>query len=319
MKKLFLLLLAATAQAVTLPLYIETDTNTVVSPDSPTTLAGYGITDGGLPTSAGDGSFLVGDGAGGWVDESGDTAQESMGVQTVNGGGTAGYLATTDRGGSVGNGASSDRGGAVGEGATSIGGGAVGDAADTTSGGAIGSSSTSTTGGAVGQSSLTTTGGSVGKGSASTTGGAIGDGAFASNGFGGGEDAKALSTDSVQLGTGTNATIGTIQFLTSGSITAAEFGQLSADTQTITATTYTALVTDGAILANNAAGVTITLPTAASVPSNYRLSIINIGSIGAITVDGNGSETIDGELTIILTTQYESVTLVTDGSNWFIL
>ena len=47
MKKLLLLfLIAATASAVTIPLYIETDTNTVVSPDAPTTLAGYGITDG---------------------------------------------------------------------------------------------------------------------------------------------------------------------------------------------------------------------------------------------------------------------------------
>lgn len=50
MKKLFLLLLAATASAVTLPLYIETDTQTVVSPDAPTTLAGYGI-EGQIPSS----------------------------------------------------------------------------------------------------------------------------------------------------------------------------------------------------------------------------------------------------------------------------
>ncbi len=51
MKKLLLLLLATAANAVTLPLYIETDTQTVVSPDAPTTVAGYGITDAAIKKS----------------------------------------------------------------------------------------------------------------------------------------------------------------------------------------------------------------------------------------------------------------------------
>ena len=46
MRKLFIFLIASACGAATLPLYIDTDTNTVVSPDAPTTLAGYGITDG---------------------------------------------------------------------------------------------------------------------------------------------------------------------------------------------------------------------------------------------------------------------------------
>ena len=45
MKRLLLLLLAVATTAATLPLYIDTATNTVVSPDAPTTAAGYGITD----------------------------------------------------------------------------------------------------------------------------------------------------------------------------------------------------------------------------------------------------------------------------------
>ena len=72
MKKLFFLLLAATATAATLPLYIDTATNVVVSPDAPTTLDGY------LVTSAADSNFLVGDGSGGWVEEAGDVAIESL-------------------------------------------------------------------------------------------------------------------------------------------------------------------------------------------------------------------------------------------------
>lgn len=50
MRKLFLFLIAATCSAVTVPLYIETDTQSVVSPDAPTTLAGYGIA-GQIPSS----------------------------------------------------------------------------------------------------------------------------------------------------------------------------------------------------------------------------------------------------------------------------
>ncbi len=41
-------------------------------------------------------------------------------------------------------------------------------------------------------------------------------------------------------------------------------------------------------------------------------------SANTVTIDANGSETIDGQLTVTLTAQYESVTLVSDGSNWFI-
>ena len=47
---------------------------------------------------------------------------------------------------------------------------------------------------------------------------------------------------------------------------------------------------------------------------NDIVDVKNIGS-GTVTVDGNGN-TIDGESTISLY-QYESVCLVSDGSNWF--
>jgi len=274
MKKLFLLLLAATAQASTLPLYIDTATNAVVSPDAPTTVAGYGIADDTNPHSV--------------------TAVQ-IGIVNENGGVEIG----------------------VGSSATT--GVAIGPTSTATTGGAVGTAVSTTTGGAVGSIASTTTGGAVGSSTSATTGGAVGDRAQSTTGFAGGFLAKANGTGRVQLGTGVNSTDSTIQFLSSGSVTAAEFGRLASNVTTVTATTYTALVADGAILASNAAGVAITLPAAASVPSNYRLSIVNIGASGAITVDGDSTETINGELTIILTTQYESVTLVTDGSNWFIL
>ena len=39
----------------------------------------------------------------------------------------------------------------------------------------------------------------------------------------------------------------------------------------------------------------------------------------AITLDGNSSETIDGAATFVLSTQYESVTIISNGTGWYIL
>jgi hypothetical protein len=37
-----------------------------------------------------------------------------------------------------------------------------------------------------------------------------------------------------------------------------------------------------------------------------------------VTVDGNASETIDGALTYALAVQYQSITIISDGTNWHI-
>lgn len=82
---------------------------------------------------------------------------------------------------------------------------------------------------------------------------------------------------------------------------------------------YTALVTDGYINGSGAA-FTVTL-FAASGNAGKTLVIKKTDSslTNIITIDGNASETIDGATTTTLNTQYESVTLYCDGSNWHIL
>jgi hypothetical protein len=62
--------------------------------------------------------------------------------------------------------------------------------------------------------------------------------------------------------------------------------------------------------------ITITLPLASAVVT--AIYVKNIGT-GVITVDGNGSQTIDGALTYDLTNQWDSITLVSNGTGWFIL
>lgn len=85
--------------------------------------------------------------------------------------------------------------------------------------------------------------------------------------------------------------------------------------------TYAALVTDGVILMNAASSKTVTLPPAATAGAGKILVLKKIDSSLAvvITIDGNGSETIDSATTTTLNTQYEAITIYCDGSNWHIL
>jgi len=82
--------------------------------------------------------------------------------------------------------------------------------------------------------------------------------------------------------------------------------------------TYTATRADHTILcgAGNQT-FTVTLPAASGV-IGLILNIKNIGT-GTITVDGNASETIDGGTTATLSTQFESISIHCDGSNWHII
>lgn len=65
--------------------------------------------------------------------------------------------------------------------------------------------------------------------------------------------------------------------------------------------------------------VNILLPAASTVTGKiFQIKKIDATS-NTLIIDGNGSETIDGMLTASTTTQYVSYTIVSDGSNWWIL
>lgn len=76
---------------------------------------------------------------------------------------------------------------------------------------------------------------------------------------------------------------------------------------------------DRLILVDASGGaVTITLLASATAGNGFRVAIKKIDSSGnAVTIDGNLSETIDGNTTSTLSTQYDSENLISDGSNWF--
>ena len=80
--------------------------------------------------------------------------------------------------------------------------------------------------------------------------------------------------------------------------------------------TYTATVNDEIIVCNKGTAMTINLPAASG--SGQRFDIKNIGA-GAVTIDGDSSDTIDGETTQALN-QWDSIAIIDYATNkWIII
>jgi len=77
---------------------------------------------------------------------------------------------------------------------------------------------------------------------------------------------------------------------------------------------YGVLTTDGVILM---ATGTATLFTAVG-NKDQRVTVKRLAD-AIITIDGAGSETIDGVATKTLSAQYDAITIVSDGANWHII
>lgn len=80
--------------------------------------------------------------------------------------------------------------------------------------------------------------------------------------------------------------------------------------------TYNANIGDLVRVDPSGGGFTVNLPSAAGL-TGLGVTIKNVtNSTNTVTIDGDGSETIDGNTTTPLNTAYGSVTVVSDGSNW---
>ena len=97
------------------------------------------------------------------------------------------------------------------------------------------------------------------------------------------------------------------------------WGQVIVATATKTSN-YTLVASDNVILGDASAGnVTITLPLA-SIATGYRFQIKKIdSSSNTVTLQRSGSDTIDGSTTAVISVQYVSLAIVSDGSNWYIV
>lgn len=89
----------------------------------------------------------------------------------------------------------------------------------------------------------------------------------------------------------------------------------TASAATYSATTYNTLY----IIDSSSNAVEVDLPTASGNAGKTIDVLAKTGATNAVTVDPNGSETINGSAaSYLLNTNYANVTLVSDGSNWVI-
>jgi len=86
-------------------------------------------------------------------------------------------------------------------------------------------------------------------------------------------------------------------------------------TVTSKSTNYSSNVNE-VVLASN--GITITLPDASSI-SGSRVIVKNVGATGSITINTSLSQTIDGDSSKTISSSLNSLTFISDGSNWYII
>ena len=79
--------------------------------------------------------------------------------------------------------------------------------------------------------------------------------------------------------------------------------------------TYT-IANDNYYIECTANSFTLSLPTAVGIGG--QTFVIKNSGTGTITVDANGSQTIDGAITAVMSTQYEAITIVSNGTDWII-
>lgn len=82
-------------------------------------------------------------------------------------------------------------------------------------------------------------------------------------------------------------------------------------------TNYTVLADDHVILASGE--ITITLPAASAVYSGKTFTVKRVGSSGTVSVVVDGSGTIDNTTQINISTQYNSLTIVSDGTAYWVI
>lgn len=96
-------------------------------------------------------------------------------------------------------------------------------------------------------------------------------------------------------------------------------GRVGATTRAVTATT-TLTAADALLLVDTTSGaVTVNLPAVtSSAGKRFTVKKTNAGA-NNVTLDGDGSETIDGAATLAWNTQYAAYTVQSDGSVWWIV
>lgn len=127
-------------------------------------------------------------------------------------------------------------------------------------------------------------------------------------------DSPGFASPIFRVNTSTPAAAVTGLFSASGVTTlsaAVNYASVSLNTGTTLGTTHRYVRGDA-----SGAAFTITLPAVGGLIGRVYSIKKTDASGNAVTIDANASETIDGALTFPLTLQYQSVTIVSNGSSW---
>jgi hypothetical protein len=103
-------------------------------------------------------------------------------------------------------------------------------------------------------------------------------------------------------------------------ISANEWRVFSLETTSLESVSVGGAITKAVTLVTaGASDRTMDLPTAiGAVGVSYTIKKVDSG-IGTVIIDPNGSQTIDGAATLVLASQYQSATLVSDNANWMMV
>ena len=83
---------------------------------------------------------------------------------------------------------------------------------------------------------------------------------------------------------------------------------------------HTAIMGETIIADATNGAFTITLPTTHTfLGKQTTITIKKIDDANDVTIDGAGGDTIDGDATFDLISQYESIRIISDGNNWYII
>lgn len=111
-----------------------------------------------------------------------------------------------------------------------------------------------------------------------------------------------------------------LQFSTNGGSSYTEFGTTTAVAVTSKTAAYTAALADDTILVSATEDWTLSLPTAVGNEGKiYHIKRTDEEDGFAVTLDPDGSETIDGESTLPLELEGQFVRIVSDNANWVVI
>lgn len=131
-------------------------------------------------------------------------------------------------------------------------------------------------------------------------------------------DVLTYSTVNARLGVGSNNQVLTAD---SSQTTGIKWASAPSPVLSVASKTanYTITTSDNIVLGDSSGGTfTLTLPTAVGNTNLYTLKKID-STATAVSIATTSSQTIDGITTAALTSQYESLQLYSDGSNWQVL